>query len=314
MTVKNNIFMAPMAGITDAVFRALVARHGAGLTFSEMVSAKSIVYGNKNTYRLLENDGVRPWAVQFFGSEPDILAAAIRKLDERAQGGDFPYDIININMGCPMKKIVNNGEGAALMKDPPLVGRMVEAAVRVSRRPVTVKIRLGFTPAAKNAVEVARAAQESGAALVIVHGRTRDQYYSGEADWDEIAAVKNSIRIPVIGNGDIFIPEDAIKRLQNGACDGIMVARGALGNPWIFSRTSAFFETGILPKPPDVGEIVRTAIGHLHAAVERKGRVEEMRKHLSWYTKGMHGSADLRRRVNMAKTADEMEALLRELL
>ncbi|MCL2603374.1 MAG: tRNA dihydrouridine synthase DusB [Defluviitaleaceae bacterium] len=316
VTLKNNIFMAPMAGITDRTFRALVAEHGAGLTFSEMVSAKSIVYGNKNTYRLLENEGVQPWAVQFFGNEPDILAEAIRKLDEQAQGEDtpcFPYDIVNINMGCPMKKIVNNGEGAAIMKNPSLAGQMVEAAVKASPRPVTVKIRLGFTPGTKNALEVARAARESGAAMVIVHGRTRDQYYSGCADWDEIAAVKASVRIPVIGNGDIFIPEDAIKRLQNNACDGIMVARGALGNPWIFSRTLAFLETGILPEPPGVSEIVKTAIGHLHAVVGRKGRVEEMRKHLSWYTKGMHGSADLRRRVNLAKTADEMEALLCEL-
>jgi nifR3 family TIM-barrel protein len=308
VTLSNNIFMAPMAGITDCTFRALVARHGAGLTFSEMVSAKSLVYGNKNTYRLLENDGIRPWAVQLFGHEPEIMEEAIRKL------GDFPFDIVNLNMGCPMPKVVNNGDGAALMKNPVLAGQMVEAAVKASARPVTVKIRLGFTPSTKNAVEVARAVQESGAAQVIVHGRTRDQYYSGQADWEEIYAVKVAIKIPVIGNGDIFMPEDAIHRLQSGGCDGIMVARGALGNPWLFSRTVSYLQTGVLPPPPGTAEIVETALAHLHAVAARKSRVEEMRKHLSWYTKGMPGSAALRRRINLAKTAQEMETLLGELL
>jgi nifR3 family TIM-barrel protein len=305
--LANNLFMAPMAGITDSTFRALTARHGAGLTFSEMVSAKSIIYGNKNTFRLLENENIRPWAVQLFGHEPDIMAEAIRRL------GDFPFDIVNINMGCPMPKIVNNGDGAALMKDPPLAGRLIEAAVGASARPVSVKIRLGFTPAAKNAVELARIARESGAAQVIVHGRTRDQYYAGEADWDEISAVKAAIDIPVIGNGDIFVPEDAIRRLRTGGCDGIMIARGALGNPWIFSRTVQYLKTGLLPPQPKRSEVIETAIEHLHAVAARKGaRIEEMRKHLSWYTKGMPGSADLRRRINLAKTATEMEALLHE--
>jgi nifR3 family TIM-barrel protein len=296
-----------MAGITDCTFRALVARHGAGLTFSEMVSAKSLVYGNKNTHRLLENENIRPWAVQFFGHEPSVLADAIRGL------GDFPFDIVNINMGCPMPKIVNNGDGAALMKNPVLAGQMTEAAVGASPRPVTVKIRLGFSPSAKNAVEVARAVQESGASLIIVHGRTRDQYYSGEANWEEISAVKASVRIPVIGNGDIFMPEDAINRLQNSGCDGIMIARGAMGNPWLFSRTAVYLETGVLPPPPTHGEVIATALAHLYAVAARKdARIEEMRKHLSWYTKGMPGSADLRRRINSAKTANEMENILKE--
>ncbi|MCL2203705.1 MAG: tRNA dihydrouridine synthase DusB [Defluviitaleaceae bacterium] len=314
IAIPNNLLMAPMAGITDATFRALVASHGAGLTFSEMVSAKSLVYGNKNTFRLLENENIRPWAVQFFGHEPRILADAIARLDAEAGDGGFPYDIVNINMGCPMPKIVNNGDGAALMKNPLLVGQLVEAAVGASPRPVTVKIRLGFTPATKNAVEIARVAQESGAALVIVHGRTRDQYYAGEAHWDEISAVKAAIKIPVIGNGDIFVPEDAIKRLHSSGCDGIMVARGAMGNPWIFSRTVAYLETGELPPPPGKAEIVATAIGHLHAVARRKGRIEEMRKHLSSYTKGMPGSAQARQHINLAKTAQEMETLLRELI
>ena len=306
--LANNIFMAPMAGVTDCIFRSMVAQHGAGLTFSEMVSAKSLVYGNKNTFRLLENDGIRPWAVQFFGHEPDIMKAAIEKL------ADFPFDIVNINMGCPMPKIVNNGDGAALMKNPVLVGNMVEAAVSASPRPVTVKIRLGFTPATKNCIEVARAAQESGAAQVIVHGRTRDQYYTGEANWEDISAVKAALRIPVIGNGDIFMPEDALLRLRESGCDGIMIARGGMGNPWLFSRTIEALRTGVVPPPPTDQAVIATALAHLHAVAQRRGRIEEMRKHLSWYTKGMHGSAEARRKINQAKTVAEMEALLLDMV
>ena len=304
-----------MAGVTDRVFRSIVHEHGAGLTFSEMISAKSIVYRNKNTGRLLENnENIRPWAVQFFGSEPDILYEAIQILE------DCPYDFVNINMGCPMPKIVNNGEGAALMKNPQLAGRMIEAAVKASKRPVTVKIRIGFTRASLNAIEMAKIAEASGAANVTVHGRTRDQYYTGEADWDVISSVKQAVKIPVIGNGDIFTPEIAIHRLKESGCDGIMIARGAMGNPWLFSRTVAYFETGILPPPPTPKEIIDTAIKHLRAVekvrsdiAEETGKhftVVEMRKHLSWYTKGMHGSAELRSKINQAKTADEMEALL----
>jgi len=309
--------MAPMAGVTDRAFRALVHKHGAGLTFSEMVSAKSIVYRNKNTARLLENDiDVRPWAVQFFGHEPEILYEAIQILE------GCPFDIVNINMGCPMPKIVNNGDGAALMTNPSLAGRMIEAAVKASSRPVTVKIRIGFTPSNLNAVEIAKIAEASGAANITVHGRTRNQYYTGEANWDEIATVKKAVNIPVIGNGDIFSPEIALRRLQESGCDGLMIARGAMGNPWIFSRTLALIETGVRLPEPTTSEIIDTAITHLHAVANEKARqanedgrkdftVVEMRKHLSWYTKGMPGSADLRRKINIAQTADEMESLLR---
>jgi len=311
--------MAPMAGVTDRAFRALVHKHGAGLTFSEMVSAKSIVYRNKNTARLLENDiDVRPWAVQFFGHEPEILYEAIQMLE------DCPYDIVNINMGCPMPKIVKNGEGAALMLNPPLAGRMIEAAVKASARPVTVKIRIGFTPSSKNAIEMAKMAEASGAAHITVHGRTRDQYYTGEANWAEIAAVKKAVKIPIIGNGDIFTPEIAIRRLKESGCDGIMIARGAMGNPWIFSRTLHYLKTGVRLPEPGNSEIIETAIAHLYAVTEEKARqaeeegkknftVVEMRKHLSWYTKGMPGSAELRRKINAAQSADEMESLLRSL-
>jgi len=301
--------MAPMAGVTDRAFRALVHEHGAGLTFSEMVSVKSIVYRNKNTLRLLENaPHVRPWAVQFFGHEPEILSEAIKILE------DYPFDIVNINMGCPMPKIVNNGDGAALMNNPPLVGRMVEAAVKASHRPVTVKIRKGFTPASLNAVEVAKIAEAAGAANITVHGRTRDQYYTGVADWEAIAAVKQAVKIPVIGNGDIFSAEIAVKRLKESGCDGIMIARGAMGNPWIFSRSVAYLETGVLPPEPTHEEIIKTAISHLHAVASEKPNIVEMRKHLSWYTKGMYGSAELRSKINTAQTADEMEELLMTLL
>ena len=313
--LKNNIFMAPMAGVTDRAFRALVHRHGAGLTFSEMVSAKSIVYRNKNTAILLENDPkVRPWAVQFFGHEPEILYEAIQMLE------DCPFDIVNINMGCPMPKIVKNGEGAALMTNPPLAGRMIQAAVRASDRPVTVKIRKGFTPSSLNAIEMAKIAEAAGAAHVTVHGRTRDQYYTGEADWEAISAVKQAVKIPVIGNGDIFTPEIAIRRLEESGCDGIMIARGAMGNPWIFSRIAAYLETGVLPPEPTHAQVIQTAIEHLHDVANEKAAlalntgknftVVEMRKHLSWYTKGMPGSAELRRKINAAQSADEMEALL----
>jgi len=310
--IRNNLIMAPMAGVSDQFFRNLVWQHGAGLTVSEMVSAKSIVYGNKNTIRLMENPAdIRPWSIQFFGHEPEILAEAIKRVDN-----DFPsvqYDIIDINMGCPMPKIVKNGEGAALMQSPALAGQMIESAVKASHRPVTVKIRKGFTLSTANAIEMAKIAQESGASAIVVHGRTRDQYYSGEADWDAITAVKQAVKIPVIGNGDIFTPEIAVKRLQTSGCDGLMIARGAMGNPWLFSRTLQYMQTGVLPSLPTHAEIIQTAIAHLHAvAAHPFARIEEMRKHISWYTKGMYGSADIRRRVNKASTVAEMEILLYE--
>lgn len=310
--LRNNLIMAPMAGVTDMFFRDIVHEYGAGLTVSEMVSAKSIVYGNKNTIRLMENPPhMRPFSIQFFGHEPDVLYDAIRRIDTEYDA--VAYDIVDINMGCPMPKIVKNGEGAALMQDPVLAGKMIESAVKASHRPVTVKIRKGFTSATCNAVEMAKIAEANGAAAIAVHGRTRDQYYSGMADWGIIQAVKNAVKIPVLGNGDIFTPEDAIARLEDTGCDGLLIARGAMGNPWLFSRIIKYFDTGIIPPPPSVDEIIAVAIRHLHAVnAHASARIEEMRKHISWYTKGMYGSAEIRRRVNQAKTVYEMEMLLQE--
>ena len=301
--LKNNIFMAPMAGVTDHVFRSIVHEHGAGLTFSEMISAKAITYKNKNTFRLLENAShIRPWAVQFFSCEPDVLSEAIKILD------DYPYDIVDINMGCPMPKIVNNGEGSALMNNPILAGKLIEAAVKASKRPVTCKTRIGFTRQNINAKEMANIAYESGASMITIHGRTREQYYTGLADWDIISEVKACAKIPVIGNGDIDSPETAERRLKD--MGGIMIARGAMGNPWIFSRTIEMLDTGVLPPSPTHNDIIAMALNHLGFSLKSGIRVIEMRKHLAWYTKGMPNSAQLRNAINKALTYDEIKYLL----
>jgi nifR3 family TIM-barrel protein len=267
-----------------------------------MVSAKSIVFGSKKTYKLVENlPEIAPFSVQFFGSEPQILSEAIKRLGETAV-----FDIVDINMGCPMPKIVKNGEGAALMQNPVLAGRLIEAAVKASPRPVTVKIRKGFTAASQNAVEMALVSQESGAAAVAVHGRTRCQFYTGTADWEAIARVKAAVKIPIIGNGDIFTPEDALLRLKESACDALLIARGALGNPWLFPRTLEYLQKGILPRAPPFDQIIKTALRH--ASLTQN--ILELRKHLAWYTKGMHGSAEARKRIMQAKTLPEMQEIL----
>ena len=301
--LRNRLIMAPMAGVTNRHFRALVWEHGAGLTVSEMVSAKSIVYGNKKTKQLMENNELnRPWAIQFFGHEPDIFNEAIKKVD------DLPFDIVDINMGCPMPKIVKNGEGAALMLNPVLAGKIIEAAANASKRPVTIKIRLGFTRSNMNASQIVHIARESGASLVSVHGRTRDEYYSGLADWDEIAKIKQTSKLPIVGNGDINTPETALGRLE--IVDGIMIGRAACGNPWIFSRTLKLLETGVSPPEPSNEEIINTALRHMNEVYESGDSVVQMRKHLAWYTKGFAHSAEARKKINNAKDKAEMESIL----
>jgi len=303
VVIKNNVLMAPMAGISDKSFRKLCREMGCGLAYSEMVSAKSINYNNFKDLLDVSDEG-RPFAVQLFGREPDTIAEAALRLDDICGGA---VDIVDINMGCPAPKIVNNGEGSALMKEPLLAGEIVSTLVRAINKPVTVKIRKGFTNSRANACEIAKIAQESGASAVTVHGRTRDQFYSGEADWDAIAEVKSKLNIPVIANGDVFSAEAAVKILEHTGCDGLMVARGALGNPWIFSQI--LFNAS----PPDLEEKMALALRHTRMLTAHKGEysaILEMRKHLSWYIKGLPKATELRVKINKASSYNEVEALL----
>jgi len=303
--IESPVVLAPMAGYTDKTFRALCRGFGCGMTYSEMVSVSSVIHNNYHVKHLIENDeSDRPFAIQLFGRDPALFFEAIRRLD------GAPFDVVDINMGCPVKKITGNGEGCALMNDPPLVGRIVEATVRASARPVTVKIRKGFSPVSANAVEIARVAQESGACAVTVHGRTRDQFYSGAADLECIAAVKDSIRIPVIGNGDITDADSAMRMFEITNCDGIMPARGALGNPWLFAQIDHYLLTRERLPKPDWLERVRVAVLHLQKTVAHKGSrvgLAEMRKHLSFYIKGHPSAANLRREIN--NSTDESELI-----
>ena len=309
LELENNVFLAPMAGVTDLPFRILCKEMGCGLVYSEMVSAKGILYDNKNTTELLEIDPKeRPVAVQLFGSDPEILGAMAKKIEQ------YPIDIIDVNMGCPAPKIVKNGEGSCLMKTPELVGRIVKSLVESQSKPVTIKFRKGFDDDHVNAVEIAKIAEANGASAVAVHGRTREQYYSGKADWDIIKQVKEAVNIPVIGNGDVFTPQDAKNLLEHTGCDAIMVGRGAQGNPWIFKRILHFLQTGELLPEPTAEERVEKALRHAQMLIDYKGEyigVREMRKHMAWYMKGMPGAAELRGKLNYAENRAELEALLR---
>jgi nifR3 family TIM-barrel protein len=300
-----------MAGVTDLAYRELCREQGCGVTCTEMVSAKAIYYHNRNTEELLKTGAhEHPVAVQLFGSDPEIVAAMAAQLESG------PFDIIDLNMGCPVPKIVNNGEGSALMRNPGLVKELLTALVKAVKKPVTVKFRKGFDDDHVNAVEIAKIAESCGVAAVAVHGRTREQYYSGKADWDIIRQVKEAVRIPVIGNGDIFEPEDAGRMLDETGCDGLMVARGAQGNPWLFHRILHYLETGeILPKP-DAHEVVEMILRHARMQVAEKGEVigmKEMRKHIGWYTSGLRNSASIRRQSNLVETYEELAELLRML-
>lgn len=310
--LDNNLILAPMAGVTDLPFRMLCKEQGCGLLYTEMVSAKAILYKNRNTQELLKvREEERPIAVQLFGSDPDIVS------DMAAQIEEGPYDIIDINMGCPVPKVVNNGEGSALMKNPKLVEAILSSMVRKLKKPVTVKFRKGFDGEHVNAVEIAKIAECCGVSAVAVHGRTREQYYSGKADWDIIRQVKEAVKIPVIGNGDIWKPEDAKRMLEETGCDGLMLARGAQGNPWLFGRINHYLDTGELLPEPDREEVGRMILRHARLQMELKGELlgmKEMRKHIAWYTAGLPHSAGIRRECNQVETLSELEALLQEKL
>lgn len=308
--LENNVILAPMAGVTDLPFRLLCREQGAGLLCMEMVSAKAIAYHNRNTEALLETSpDERPVSLQLFGSDPDIISEMAAYIEHR------PFDILDLNMGCPVPKVAGNGEGAALMRNPGLVEQIVTKTVRAVDKPVTVKIRKGFTENEVNAVEIARIAEASGAAAVAVHGRTREQFYSGKADWDIIRQVKEAVKIPVIGNGDVDSPRKAKELLEQTGCDGVMVGRAARGNPWILGRIAAYLADGTLLPPPTREEMLAVMLRHMRMQIEKRGEymgIREMRKHISWYTAGCPNSARLRAAVNQAETYEEMRELLEE--
>ena len=314
VTLKNNLILGPMAGVTDLPFRLLCAEQGAGLLCMEMVSAKAILYNNKNTKAMLAIDErEHPVSLQLFGSDPQIMGDIAKRLEDEG----VPFDILDINMGCPVPKVVNNGEGSALMKNPILAGQMIEAMARATSRPVTVKIRKGFDDAHVNAPELAHIAQESGAAAVAVHGRTREQYYSGKADWSVIRKVKETVTIPVIGNGDILTAADAIRMGEETGCDGFMIARGARGNPWIFQQILHEWETGEPLAKPTMGEMVEMMLRHARMQIECKGEyvgIREMRKHAAWYTGGYHGASHLRRSLSEVESYEQLESLMQAFL
>lgn len=306
--LSNPLILAPMAGVTDLPFRLLCKEQGAGLVCMEMISAKAIAFHNRNTKKLMQIDpGERPVSLQLFGSDPDIISEIAREIEEE------PFDILDINMGCPVPKIVGNGEGSALMKDPKLVEQIVSKTVRAIKKPVTVKIRKGFDEDHVNAVEIARIAEASGAAAVAVHGRTREQYYSGQADWKIIRQVKEAVKIPVLGNGDVDSPKKAKALFEETGCDGILIGRAARGNPWLFHQIKTYLETGEEEPRPSMEEIQQMMLRHARMQIDYKGDytgIREMRKHISWYTAGCPYSAKLRAQINSVESLEELKELI----
>ncbi len=309
--MENPFVLAPMAGVTDLAFRKLCKEQGAGLLCMEMVSAKAISFKNKNTQALMEiHESEHPVSLQLFGSEPELMAEVAKSIEER------PFEILDINMGCPVPKVVNNGEGSALLKNPELIRKIVKSVSSAISKPVTVKVRIGFEGYPVDVVEIAKMVEDAGAAAIAVHGRTRQQYYSGVADWDAIRCVKEAVTIPVIGNGDVDSPKKAETLMKETGCDAVMIGRAVRGNPWIFREMNHYFQTGELMDRPSIEEVSEMILRHTREQIELKGEftgIREMRKHVAWYTTGMRHSAALRREASEIESYEGLERLLEKL-
>ena len=308
--LDNEVFLSPMAGVTDLPFRTICKEKGCGMLYTEMINAKALCYDDENTKKMLnlEDDG-HPVAVQIFGSDPEYMGKAASIMNQ------YTNDILDINMGCPAPKVIKNGDGSALMRNPKLAAEVLTAVVKNSKKPVTLKIRKGWDDNSVNALEIAKIAEECGISALAIHGRTREQFYSGKADWDIIAEIKQSINIPVIGNGDVFDVQDAVNMLEKTKCDAIMIGRGSQGNPWIFNRINHYMKTGEVLPEPTLEEKISTAIKHMNLAVAEHGEyvaVREMRKHIGWYLKGLKNSAKYRDQINKITDYKEVIAMLEE--
>lgn len=304
LNLDNKVFLSPMAGVTDLPFRLICKEQDCGMLYTEMVNAKALCYDDQNTKKMLKiEEEEHPVAIQIFGSDPEYMGGAAKILNS------YPNEILDINMGCPAPKVVKNGDGSALLKNPELAAKVLRSVVDNSEKPVTLKIRKGWDDTCINAVEIAKIAQDCGISAIAVHGRTREQYYSGKADWDIIKEVKQNVSIPVIGNGDVFEVEDAINMLNKTNCDAIMIGRGAQGNPWIFKRINHYMQTGEILPDPTLEEKIDTAMKHLKLAVQEHGEyvaVREMRKHIAWYLKGLRNSAKVRDEINKIESYEEV--------